>query len=427
MSNSEREKDDGPSQKLRFPEFDGLPIHPVCLGDVTEEPSTRNLGQLPSEFVMGVRKDEGIVPMEGRLIAENTSRYKIVKKDWFAYNPMRLKIGSIARWQGQEDVLVSPDYVVFRCRDEPKLVKVLPAYLDQFRGSDEWNAFVNGSGDGGVRIRIYFRDLARMPLLLPNPDEQQVIVACLKSVDDLIEAETEKLAAWRDHKTGLMQQMFAPSDKSIPSLRFPKYKSGGAWTHKPLGPNTTKVGSGTTPRGGSSVYSSSGRPFLRSQNIGWGRLRLEELAYIDEALHAASAASEVQTGDVLLNITGASIGRSTVADSRVSGGNVNQHVCIIRLKQKGFLPEYLCHFLVSPYGQAQIDSFQAGGNRQGLNFEQIRSFSIPAPPDIDEQKCIADCLSVLDLCITSQIKRIEGLRAHKSGLMQKLFPRTRMR
>lgn len=361
MSNSRPTTSACQIPKLRFPEFDGRPIHPVRLGDVTEEPSTRNLGQLPSEFVMGVRKDEGIVPMEGRLIAENTSRYKIVKKDWFAYNPMRLNIGSIARWQGEEDVLVSPDYVVFRCRNEPKLVKVLPAYLDQFRGSDEWNAFVNGSGDGGVRVRIYFRDLARMPLLLPNPDEQQVIVSCLKCVDDIIEAETEKLAAWRDHKTGLMQQMFAPTDKSIPSLRFPKYRSAGAWTHKRLGPNTTKVGSGTTPRGGSSVYSSSGRPFLRSQNIGWGRLRLEELAYIDEALHAASAATEVQTGDVLLNITGASIGRSAVADSRVSGGNVNQHVCIIRLKQEGFLPEYLCHFLVSPYGQAQIDSFQAGG------------------------------------------------------------------
>ena len=68
---------------------------------------------------------------------------------------------------------------------------------------------------------------------------------------------------------------------------------------------TTRIGSGITPRGGSAVYKSSGRPFLRSQNIGWGDLRLEDVAYIDEATHLTFPATEVRAGDVLLNITGA--------------------------------------------------------------------------------------------------------------------------
>ena len=95
--------------------------------------------------------------------------------------------------------------------------------------------------------------------------------------------------------------------------------------------------------------------------------------------------------DVLLNITGASIGRSTVADSRIVGGNVNQHVCIIRVKPDELNPVLLNQYLISEHGQKQIDSFQAGGNRQGLNFGQIRSFKITLPPTEGEQTRIADC------------------------------------
>jgi type I restriction enzyme S subunit len=82
----------------------------------------------------------------------------------------------------------------------------------------------------------------------------------------------------------------------------------------------------------------------------------------------------------------------------------------------------LNQFLISQYGQRQIDSFQAGGNRQGLNFAQIRSFSIPLPPKVDEQKRIADFLSSLDELITAQSQKIDGLKTHKKGLVQQLFP-----
>jgi type I restriction enzyme S subunit len=85
-------------------------------------------------------------------------------------------------------------------------------------------------------------------------------------------------------------------------------------------------------------------------------------------------------------------------------------------------PFFLNQFLLSQIGQSQIDSFQAGGNRQGLNFAQIRSFSIPLPPNTVEQQKIADCLSSIDELITAQIQKLDTLKAHKKGLMQQLFP-----
>lgn len=187
-----------------------------------------------------------------------------------------------------------------------------------------------------------------------------------------------------------------------------------------------RVGSGRTPTGGTKVYKPSGRAFVRSQNVGWGRLLLDDLAYIDEETHSSFEASEILEGDVLLNITGASIGRCAVATSEVAGGNVNQHVCEIRVAQRRLNPTYLCAFILSHSGQRQIDSFQAGGNRQGLNFNQVRSFLVPVPP-LQEQRAIAEALSDVDGLLAAQDALIAKKRDMKRAAMQQLLTgRTRL-
>lgn len=208
-----------------------------------------------------------------------------------------------------------------------------------------------------------------------------------------------------------------------PRLRFPEFRDSWEWEDRELGSMTNKIGSGITPLGGDKTYKLSGRPFIRSQNVGWGHLLLDDVAFIDEEAHASFDGTEILPDDVLLNITGASIGRSAIADARIIGGNVNQHVCIIRVKRGELKPILLNQFLISERGQAQINSFQAGGNRQGLNFAQIRSFKIPLPPTVKEQTEIADCLTSLDACVVAQGRKVEALKAHKRGLMQQLFPR----
>lgn len=209
----------------------------------------------------------------------------------------------------------------------------------------------------------------------------------------------------------------------VPKLRFPEFQGAGEWEESTLGTKTTKIGSGITPRGGDKNYTSKGRPFIRSQNVGWGVLILDGIVFIDESTHATFISTEIQDNDVLLNITGASIGRSALADTRVRGGNVNQHVCIIRTKKDQLNPKFTNQYLISQYGQKQIDSFQAGGNRQGLNFFQIRSIVITLPPKIQEQQKIADCLTSLDELITAHSQKLDLLKEHKKGLMQQLFPK----
>ena len=208
----------------------------------------------------------------------------------------------------------------------------------------------------------------------------------------------------------------------VPKLRFPEFRDAEGWSKEKLGPKSKKVGSGITPTGGDKNYKQSGRPFVRSQNVGWGALLLDDVAFIDEDTHNSFSSTQIEVLDVLLNITGASIGRSALADARIEGGNVNQHVCIIRVKPAELSPLFLKQYLISQDGQKQIDSFQAGGNRQGLNFEQIRSFLIPLPSVFGEQQKIAECLSSVDELIAAQARKLAALKTHKKGLMQQLFP-----
>ena len=171
------------------------------------------------------------------------------------------------------------------------------------------------------------------------------------------------------------------------------------------------------------MYKTEGHPFVRSQNVGLGHLLLDDIAYIDEDTHQRQKNTELQLDDVLLNITGASIGRSAIVTKEIVRGNVNQHVCIIRTKDN-LVSSFLCNFLLSNYGQKQIDSFQAGGNRQGLNFEQIKSIKIGLP-SIEEQKKIAELLQLLEQRIVTQNKIIEKYESLIRGIRNESFRKLR--
>ena len=151
----------------------------VRLADVAYESRTRNAGYLDSTRVMGVSKVNGMEPMRERSIAADISRYKTVGPGSFAYNPMRLNIGSIAFWPGPGNVLVSPDYVVFGT-DESRLSG---RYLNHFRLTRAWQRHVDTTGAGSVRVRIYYEQLAAITMSLPPLEIQSRIVDLLDLVD----------------------------------------------------------------------------------------------------------------------------------------------------------------------------------------------------------------------------------------------------
>lgn len=193
------------------------------------------------------------------------------------------------------------------------------------------------------------------------------------------------------------------------------------WEVVPLSQITSKIGSGKTPLGGANVYQSEGHVFVRSQNVGWGHYLLDDVVFISDDIHQNQISSELHEGDVLLNITGASIGRSAVVNDSLAGGNVNQHVCIIRLKDKKNSSEYLCYYILSSNIQNLIKEEQAGGSREALNFKQIGAFNITRPESPTEQVAIAEALSDIDSLIASLDKLITKKKNIKQGAMQNLL------
>ena len=204
---------------------------------------------------------------------------------------------------------------------------------------------------------------------------------------------------------------------NIPKIRFKRFTE--EWEQRKLGELTAKIGSGKTPLGGRNTYVKNGIPLIRSQNVNGNKVDFEDIVYIDESIDESMANSRVFTNDVLINITGASIGRSAVYKG-LERANVNQHVCIIR-PIEGYYSEFIQLNLASANGQKQIESSQAGGGREGLNFQQIGKMHFDFP-NLAEQEQIGKYFTNLDHLITLHQRKYDEITELKEYMLKKMFP-----
>lgn len=405
--------------ELRFPEFAGQPVQNIHLADATTESTERNGSGQATAQIMGVSKVEGIVPMEERIVAADTARYKFVRKDWFAYNPMRLNIGSIARWQGDDDILVSPDYVVFRCKSSGPH-RLDPSYLDHFRRSDEWEDFVSEKGDGSVRVRIYYKDLARLPLALPSFPEQQKIAACLDSADTLIAAQGRKVQALRAHKKGLMKQLFPQEGETHPRLRFPEFEGSGDWEEGVISDiGTVLQGYGFPER--YQGQQSGDFPFYKvsdiSRSLGAGKTFIEEAVnYVNASQLKELRAKPIPSGTTVFAKIGEAIRSNKRAITTVPCLIDNNAAGVKSIRGKA--TDFFIYLMMEQI--SLID--HAGGVVPAVNKSAIEAMPVRFPK-VDEQQRIADCLTSLDDLIAAATRKLDTLKTHKKGLMQQLFPK----
>jgi type I restriction enzyme S subunit len=200
-------------------------------------------------------------------------------------------------------------------------------------------------------------------------------------------------------------------------MRFPGFS--GEWQIKKIREIASKINSGKTPLGGEAVYTNKGVLFIRSQNVNDNHLDIENAVFIPEEINNEMKNSIVYPNDILLNITGASLGRSCVVPMDFNIGNVNQHVCIIRLI-KNNNPRFLQPYFSSNKGQNTFKSLQTGSGREGLNFESIKNQKVFIP-FFSEQTKIATFLALLNLRIQTQNEIIGKYESLMKGLSGKLF------
>ncbi|MBQ9303816.1 restriction endonuclease subunit S [Butyrivibrio sp.] len=194
-----------------------------------------------------------------------------------------------------------------------------------------------------------------------------------------------------NQKSQLIKEGKIKKEKQLPDIAADEipFEIPENWKWVRLGDISSKISSGNTPAGGkkSDAYVKEGFCFFREQNIYDDGIRDEGMVYISEELLNSRPNSTVLPKDILLNITGGSIGRCAIVPDDFSKGSINQHILIIRMIDER-LRHYIHHCLCSPYMQRYIKG-KSVGDKDGFSGGRCKNMLIPLPP-INEQKRICE-------------------------------------
>lgn len=303
---------------------------------------------------------------------------------------------------------------------------MIPRFLLYILRSEGYQKQVENNWSYGTQQNIGMRTLEGLIVSYPNIDEQQKIANYLDKVcgevDELVALQEKMIEELKAYKQSVITE--AVTKGLNPDV--PMKDSGIDWIGEvpehwkvvKLSLLTSKIGSGSTPTGGANVYVSEGVKFLRSQNVYFEGLDLSDVAHITEKIDEEMKGTRVLPDDVLLNITGGSIGRCYYVDETLGKANVNQHVSIIR--PKDINTKYLKYSLQSSLGQQQVSLLQTGGNREGLSAAALSNFKILLPSK-DEQQSIASYLDTkcaeIDALIAIKQAKIEELKEYKKSVI----------
>lgn len=198
-------------------------------------------------------------------------------------------------------------------------------------------------------------------------------------------------------KAQLIKDGKIKKEKPLPEIAEDEipFEIPSSWKWVKLNDLCEKIGSGSTPSGGRNIYKEEGIKFLRSQNVYNDGIRYEGIVYISEELNKKG--SIVKAKDILLNITGGSIGRCVVVPDDFDIANINQHVMIIRGVNLD-IRFWIHNIIIYPYIQSKIMDVQVGVSREGLSAEKLKNFLIPLPPLEEQKRIVAKIEELLPYC-----------------------------
>lgn len=420
--------------KLRFPEFQEAGAwNTKTLGAVALI-STAKVGKracIPMSVTSGV----GLVSqMEkfGRIIAGSSyANYFQLKKNDFAYNKSATKEypeGFIALYCGDE--LAAVPNSIFTCfrvsGNSPVPLYLNHLFLGNLHG--KWlRKFIEVGARAHGSLSINVKDLLALPVPLPSGKdsvrEQQKIANCLSSLDALIAAQAQKVEALKTHKKGLMQRLFPREGETQPRLRFPEFQDAGEWEPSLLS-DLCQVKHGYAFE--SAYFSSQGEFILLTPGNfyeqGGYRDRGEQQKYFTGQIPQDYVLAK---GDMLVAMTEQAAGLlgSPIIVPDSDKFLHNQRLGLV-VKKPGVTweNEFFFHLFNSQYIRKVIHDTASGAKVRHTSPTKIGDILVSVPVALPEQQRIASCLSNLGSLITAETRKLEAFKAHKKGLMQKLFP-----
>lgn len=411
------------------------------IGEIPDEWEVSKIGQLYEERRTKVSDTvypplsvtmQGILPqLENAAKSDAHDDRKLVLKGDFAINSRSDRRGScgISNFNGSVSLINTVLH--------PK-TEMNPIYYNwlfhSFRFSDEY--YKNGHGIVDDLWTTSWSEMKKIFIPLPPKETQQRIATYLdkkcSKIEETIQNQQLVIEKLKDYKQSLITEAVTGKVKIVNGKacgEYESYKDSGVewigkipseWISTKISYLTTKIGSGKTPNGGAAIYRDEGILFIRSQNVYNEGLLLNEPMFISDEIDDDMKGTRLVHNDVLLNITGGSIGRCCIYEEKFGRANVNQHVCIIRVIPEKILPKFMQLFWISKIGEISIDIYQTGGNREGMSGDAISKTFIPLPT-MDEQKEITYFLdkkcSAIDTAIEQKQELIVKLTEYKKSLI----------
>ncbi len=264
--------------------------------------------------------------------------------------------------------------------------------------------------------------LQDFPIEIPKkPEEQEKIASCLSSLDEVIEAHSQKLELLKEHKKGLLQNLFPQEGEKVPKVRFKEFEKDGEWVETTL-ENNCEVKGRIGYRGYTTqdlVSQGEGALVLGGKHIQNQLLELKDPTYLSWEKYYESPEIMVEVGNIIFSQRG-TLGDCAMIDREIGAATINPSMVLI--KNITCDARFLYYILIGDCIQEQVQKNRSNGAIPMLSQKQIKEFSFLIPKPKEQQK-IASCLSSLDELITAQAEKIEQLKLHKKGLMQGLFPK----
>jgi len=355
------------------------------IGDYIRLIDVRNK-DLAVDTLLGLSVSKEFIPSVANTVGTNMANYKIIKKGQFACSLMQVRRDKKIPVSLQRDfdkAIISQAYPVFEVIDSETLD---PEYLMMWMSRSEFDRHACFLAVGGVRGSLEWDDFCDMELPIPSPEKQREIVREYNVVNDRISLNEQLTRKLEDTAQAIYKEWFV--DFSLPNVSvvltdtqyadFPQIPVG--WEVKRIDMLASKVGSGSTPRGGKEAYKNEGISLIRSLNVYDYQFILKNLAYIDEAQAQKLANVEIESRDVLINITGVSVARCCVVPDYILPARVNQHVMIIRPTKK--ISYYLqCALASSYYKSRLLGTSEGASTRQALTKADIEEFLVLVPSE----------------------------------------------
>ena len=388
--------------RLRFPEFRGVgEWDKKRLGEVCDVLNNRR------QPITGSDRVKGSYPYYGASgIVDYVNEY--------IFDERLLLVGEDgAKWGAFENTafVVEGKYWVNNHAHVLRSKEVIDTLLENYLSMIDIGPFITGAAP--PKLTLGMLKIIPVPVS-PDEKEQQKIAACLSSLDDLITAQTQKLAHLKTHKKGLMQQLFPAEGETQPKLRFPEFQDAGDWEEKTL------KDIASIKRGAASQHLN----YVEGSNTNAVRLLRINDFLNNQAVFVEDTKDmkrfRVVENDILIAGTGATAGITFLVPKKYHNLSFSYNAPRIRVIGANIL--FIYQYLKSDSTINQQRNMFVGNAQPFLDTKAIGSFILMLPKNPKEQQKIADCLSSLDDLITAQTQKLAKLKTHKKGLMQQLFP-----